>query len=69
MDPFDFESVMSRHLFEGSLQNLHQQAGTPPVIGNSNSNSSTDYFLCDDSITDSDSCFNSDQENNNEIKE
>lgn len=64
MDPFDFESVMSRHLFEG--QQNHPM--TPPVHS-SNSNSSTDYFLCDDSITDSDSCFNSDQENNNEIKE
>lgn len=63
MDPFDFETVMSRHLFEGSLQNL-QNTG----IHSSNSNSSNDYFLCDDSITDTDS-FNSDQENNNEIKE
>ena len=70
MDPFDFETVMSRHLFEGSLihhhqNNLHSQA----LNHSSNSNSSNDYFLCDeDSITDGES-FNSDQENNNEIKE
>lgn len=65
MDQFDFESVMSRHLFEGSL--LHQQT---QAQHSSNSNSSNDYFLCDDdSITDGES-FNSDQENNNnEIKE
>jgi hypothetical protein len=63
MDPFDFESVMSRHLFEGSI--LNQSGG---INHSSNSNSSNDYFLCDDSITDTDS-FNSDQENNNEIKE
>jgi hypothetical protein len=65
MDPFDFETVMSRHLFEGSLANLQSQA----INHSSNSNSSNDYFLCDDdSITDGES-FNSDQENNNEIKE
>lgn len=64
MDPFDFETVMSRHLFEGgSLINQN-----PGMNHSSNSNSSNDYFLCEDSITDSDS-FNSDQENNNEIKE
>lgn len=69
MDPFDFESVMSRHLFEGSL--LHQNSLQNQAINHSsNSNSSNDYFLCDDdSITDGES-FNSDQENNNnEIKE
>ena len=68
MDPFDFETVMSRHLFEGSSllnQNLHN----PGINHSSNSNSSNDYFLCDDSITDTDSFDNSDQENNNEIKE
>lgn len=68
MDPFDFETVMSRHLFEGSPllnQNLHN----PGINHSSNSNSSNDYFLCDDSITDTDSFDNSDQENNNEIKE
>lgn len=67
MDQFDFESVMSRHLFEGSLLNQQSQAVNH---NSSNSNSSNDYFLCDDdSITDGES-FNSDQENNNnEIKE
>lgn len=65
MDPFDFETVMSRHLFEGS--SLLNQIGLNPNHS-SNSNSSNDYFLCEDSITDTDS-FNSDQENNNEIKE
>lgn len=66
MDPFDFETVMSRHLFEGGSL-LHQAAQA--INHSSNSNSSNDYFLCDDdSITDVDS-FNSDQENNNEIKE
>lgn len=65
MDPFDFETVMSRHLFEGSILNQNAQI---PGMNSSNSNSSNDYFLCDDSITDTDS-FNSDQENNNEIKE
>jgi hypothetical protein len=64
MDPFDFETVMSRHLFEGSSL-LNQSTGNNH---SSNSNSSNDYFLCEDSITDTDS-FNSDQENNNEIKE
>jgi pancreas-specific transcription factor 1a len=66
MDTIDFETVMSRHLFEGSLLHpLQAQANH-----SSNSNSSNDYFLCDDeSITDGES-FNSDQENNNnEIKE
>lgn len=66
MDPFDFETVMSRHLFEGS--SLLGQNAQPGMNHSSNSNSSNDYFLCDDSITDTDS-FNSDQENNNEIKE
>lgn len=67
MDPFDFETVMSRHLFEGS--SLLTQIGLNPGMNHSsNSNSSNDYFLCEDSITDTDS-FNSDQENNNEIKE
>ena len=69
MDPFDFETVMSRHLFEGSLLNNHNSANLNPMNHSSNSNSSNDYFLCDDdSITDADS-FNSDQENNNELKE
>lgn len=63
MDPFDFETVMSRHLFEGG--SLLNQTGQNH---SSNSNSSNDYFLCEDSITDTDS-FNSDQENNNEVKE
>lgn len=69
MDPFDFETVMSRHLFEGSLIH-HQNALQAQALNHSsNSNSSNDYFLCDeDSITDEES-FNSDQENNNEIKE
>jgi hypothetical protein len=68
MDPFDFESVMSRHLFEGSLLN-HANLQAQAMNHSSNSNSSNDYFLCDDdSITDGES-FNSDQENNNEIKE
>lgn len=51
MDSFDFEAVMSRHLFEGS----------------SGGNTSSDYFLCDDNTTDSGDSycgFNSDQENN-----
>lgn len=68
MDPFDFETVMSRHLFEGGSllnQTLNNSQG---MNHSSNSNSSNDYFLCEDSITDTDS-FNSDQENNNEIKE
>lgn len=67
LNEFDFETVMSRHLFEGSL--LHQNAAQA-MNHSSNSNSSNDYFLCDDeSITDGES-FNSDQENNNnEIKE
>lgn len=65
MDPFDFETVMSRHLFEGgSLLGLNSHSQNH----SSNSNSSNDYFLCEDSITDTDE-FNSDQENNNEIKE
>jgi len=68
MDPFDFESVMSRHLFEGSLANQNTALINPSMNHSSNSNSSNDYFLCEDSITDTDS-FNSDQENNNEIKE
>lgn len=67
MDPFDFETVMSRHLFEGGSL-LHQNAQNTGNNHSSNSNSSNDYFLCEDSITDTDS-FNSDQENNNEIKE
>ncbi|KAL7039419.1 hypothetical protein ACKWTF_009903 [Chironomus riparius] len=67
MDQFDFETVMSRHLFEGSLLNHHTHSNS--MNHSSNSNSSNDYFLCDDdSITDGES-FNSDQENNNEIKE
>lgn len=57
---------MSRHLFEGS--SLLNQSAQTGINHSSNSNSSNDYFLCDDSITDTDS-FNSDQENNNEIKE
>lgn len=65
MDPFDFETVMSRHLFEGGSLLSHNSHGQHH---SSNSNSSNDYFLCEDSITDTDS-FNSDQENNNEIKE
>jgi hypothetical protein len=67
MDPFDFETVMSRHLFEGSSL-LNQSIQSTGINHSSNSNSSNDYFLCEDSITDTDS-FNSDQENNNEIKE
>lgn len=67
MDPFDFETVMSRHLFEGSSL-LNQNVSQTSMNPSSNSNSSAEYFLCDDSITDTDS-FNSDQENNNEIKE
>lgn len=69
MDPFDFETVMSRHLFEGSSLLHHQNTHSQTMNHSSNSNSSNDYFLCDDdSITDGES-FNSDQENNNEIKE
>jgi hypothetical protein len=70
MDAFDFETVMSRHLFEGGSLLHHQNSSvTHANIHSSNSNSSNDYFLCDeDSITDEES-FNSDQENNNEIKE
>lgn len=67
MDPFDFETVMSRHLFEGGSL-LNQTLNSQGMNHSSNSNSSNDYFLCEDSITDTDS-FNSDQENNNEIKE
>lgn len=68
MDPFDFETVMSRHLFEGGSM-INQSSLNPNGINHSsNSNSSNDYFLCEDSVTDTDS-FNSDQENNNEIKE
>lgn len=53
MDTFDFETAMTKHLFDG-----HQ-------IHNSSSNSS-DFFLCDEYSSDSDMYdgFNSDQENN-----
>lgn len=52
LDGFDFEMAMTRHLFDG------------PANTN-NSSSSSDFFLCDDMTTDSDSCsgYNSDQEN------
>lgn len=65
IDQFDFENIMSRHLYEGSLT-AHLTA--PNTVHSSSSNSSNDFFLCDDSLTDC-SDFNSDQENNNEIKE
>lgn len=53
LDGFDFESAMTRHLFDG------------PANTNGSSSSGSDFFLCDDTTTDSDSCsgFNSDQEN------
>lgn len=53
MDTFDFETAMTKHLFDG-----HQ-------IHTSSSNSS-DFFLCDEYSSDSDMYdgFNSDQENN-----
>lgn len=56
MDTFDFESVMTKHLFDGSN-----------ALHNTSSNSS-DYFLCDDYSSDSDMYdgFNSDQENTEE---
>lgn len=68
MDPFDFETVMSRHLFEGGSLLSQNISPLGQLHHSSNSNSSNEYFLCEDSITDTDS-FNSDQENNNEIKE
>lgn len=54
LEGFDFETAMSRHLFDG------------PTNTNGSS-SSSDFFLCDDT-TDSDSCsgYNSDQENTEE---
>lgn len=77
MDTFDFEAVMSRHLFDGpSLQHhSHQQHQHHSHLQTANVDSTTsnssDYFLGDDdNTTDSDSfCgFNSDQENNDGIK-
>lgn len=56
MDHFDFESSMARHFFEGS------------PITNGSSSSGSDFFLCDENSSDSDtySGFNSDQENTEE---
>lgn len=56
LDSFDFESAMTRHLFDG-----------PITTGSS---SGSDFFMCDDTTTDSDSCsgYNSDQENNGDDK-
>ncbi|XP_055698933.1 pancreas transcription factor 1 subunit alpha [Phlebotomus papatasi] len=57
MDPFDFDAAMTRHLFEAT----HHHSS----LTNSGSPSSSDFFLCDDNSTDTDSCggYNSDQEN------
>lgn len=57
MDAFDFESVMSKHLFDG--HQIHATGST---------SSGSDFFLCDEYSSDSDvySGFNSDQENNEE---
>ncbi|XP_055683706.1 pancreas transcription factor 1 subunit alpha [Lutzomyia longipalpis] len=57
MDPFDFDAAMTRHLFEAT----HHHSS----VANSCSPSSSDFFLCDDNSTDTDSCggYNSDQEN------
>ncbi|XP_059607437.1 pancreas transcription factor 1 subunit alpha isoform X1 [Phlebotomus argentipes] len=56
MDPFDFDAAMTRHLFEAN----HYHS-----LASSISPSSSDFFLCDDNSTDTDSCggYNSDQEN------
>lgn len=53
MDAFDFETAMTKHLFDG-----HQ-------IHTTSSSHSSDFLLCDDYSSDSDiySGFNSDQEN------
>ena len=67
MDTFDFEAVMSRHLFEGSQ--IHHQSQSFNDSGISNG---SDFFMGEDeNTTDSDSyCgFNSDQENNDTLKE
>ncbi|XP_021708465.1 pancreas transcription factor 1 subunit alpha [Aedes aegypti] len=79
MDTFDFEAVMSRHLFDGPAVQAHSQHHHHHHHGllqtayvDSTTSNSSDYFLADDeNTTDSDSfCgFNSDQENNDEIKE
>jgi pancreas-specific transcription factor 1a len=62
MDTFDFETVMSRHLFEGpGAQQYLSHNGT--------SSNSSDYYLCDDNTTDSDSFSNFSDQENSEIKE
>lgn len=60
MDNFEFDAIMNRHLFEGTLM-------ASGYLTTASSNSSSDYFLFSDT---SDSCsgYNSDQENSN-IKE
>lgn len=65
MDTFDFESVMTKHLFDGgsSFNNNNNNH-----IHNTESSNSSDYFLCDEYSSDSDMYdgFNSDQENTEE---
>lgn len=79
MDTFDFEAVMSRHLFDGpSMQHPqhhhhhHHHSLLQTACVDSTTSNSSDYFFGDDeNTTDSDSfCgFNSDQENNDGLKE
>uniref|UniRef100_A0A336M6H8 CSON012755 protein n=1 Tax=Culicoides sonorensis TaxID=179676 RepID=A0A336M6H8_CULSO len=61
MDSFEFDAMMSRHLFE-------QSSATPPgYLTNASSSSSDYFFFSEDSES---SCgYNSDQENTREIKE
>lgn len=61
MDSFEFDAMMSRHLFE-------QSAATPPgYLTNASSSSSDYFFFSEDSES---SCgYNSDQENTREVKE
>ncbi|KAL1399870.1 hypothetical protein pipiens_007887 [Culex pipiens pipiens] len=82
MDTFDFEAVMSRHLFDGPALQHHGQphhhhhhqhhSHLQTASVDSTTSNSSDYFLGDDeNTTDSDSfCgYNSDQENNDGIKD
>lgn len=65
-DPFDFDSSMGRHAFE--VIHHHPFLGGPTAGYNgSGSSSGSDFFLCDDNSTDSESCsIYSDQENNDD---
>lgn len=61
MDSFEFDAMMSRHLFEQSI-------ATPPGYLTNASSSSSDYFFFSEDSEDS--CgYNSDQENTRDIKE